>query len=106
MTQLAILALTKAMNSPVRLITGRTCARTWRRHTSHCALSVGTIKPALPNPLVLYTPYQFLMTIEEDGKDTILTMTDIVGTDIHITGTHSMYTTPWYSLMNNTVKTA
>jgi hypothetical protein len=29
---------------------------------------------------------------EEDGKDTILTMTDLLGADIHITGTHSTYT--------------
>ena len=29
---------------------------------------------------------------KEDGKDTILTMTDILGTDICITGTHSTYT--------------
>ena len=29
---------------------------------------------------------------EEDGKDTILTMTDLLGADICITGTHSTYT--------------
>jgi hypothetical protein len=30
---------------------------------------------------------------EEDGKDTILTITDPLGTNIHITSTHSSYTT-------------
>ena len=29
---------------------------------------------------------------EEHGKDTILTMADLLGTDIHIAATHSMYT--------------
>ena len=29
---------------------------------------------------------------EEDGKNTILTMTDLLGADIHIAGTHSSYT--------------
>jgi Integrase zinc binding domain len=36
---------------------------------------------------------------EEDGKDTILTMTDPLGADIRITGTHSTYTAAQIAVM-------
>ena len=69
-------------------------------HTSHHALNVKETKPTHPHPLDLYVhplpvPDDHFDTItldfisplpEENGKNTILTMMDLLGTDIQITG--------------------
>ena len=74
-------------------------------HTYHHALNVSRTKTTNPNPLAplhpLPVPDDHFNTValdfiwplpEEHGKDTILTMMDLLRADIHITTTHSTYT--------------
>ena len=70
--------------------------------TSHLVLNVNRTRATPSNLPVLFIPYQSLMIAstlshwissdplpEEDGKDTIMTMTDPLGADVRIVGTHS-----------------
>ena len=68
-------------------------------HTYHHVPNASEIKAAHPNPPVPYTLCLFSTTTsivaldfirplpEEHGKDTILTMMDLLGANIHITAT-------------------